>query len=571
MKKRGSLKWSMLNMLAITWLLPLILIAVVLTAFISRSLNTQVHRTISTTMEKAVEICTLRLNDCIEQSKDISYNGRLREIYEQYQKDGNESALYTSTSSLLGEKYKFNDDYRLTGLYYTDQPERVYYTGSTYLYESQRYYQNYARELIQEASEVIDTDTVLVTVNNRVYLVRNVMDHNFRPYAVLFMDLNEPRIFESLKSVWQYQSLTVFFAGEEIYQADDAVIPANHQVRNGTVLLEGVDLVYSRRDLGSNEMLYAVKYNRDAVQKELATPVHMFILILLFMIPLAILIVRFVTDRVSKPVEELVSASEEITRGNYGVTVPVHTENGEISDLDMNFNTMSLKLKDQFEKIYVEEIALRDANIHALQSQINPHFLNNTLEIINWEARMDGNEQVSKMIEALSTMLGATLNREKRDLIPLREELEYVDAYLYIIECRFKDRFECTRTIEFEESLEYAVPRLIIQPIIENAVEHGRSQDGTETVSIEIKGGKTPKSDLTIIVKNSGVPDSATMERIHHLLNDETTEETHSTHIGIRNVNKRLKILFGEESGLTIEPDGEGNTVSAIFVKKSQL
>ena len=117
----------------------------------------------------------------------------------------------------------------------------------------------------------------------------------------------------------------------------------------------------------------------------------------------------------------------------------------------MNFNTMSLKLKDQFEKIYVEEIALRDANIHALQSQINPHFLNNTLEIINWEARMDGNEQVSKMIEALSTMLGATLNREKRDQISLKEELEYVDAYLYIIECRFRDRFECTRTIEYEE------------------------------------------------------------------------------------------------------------------------
>lgn len=571
MKKRRSLKWSMLNMLAIMWLLPLILIAVVLTGFISRSLNTQVHRTISTTMEKAVEICTLRLNDCIEQSKDISYNGRLRDIYERYQKDGNESGLYSSTSSLLGEKYKFNEDYRMTGLYYTDQPDRVYYTGSTYLYESQRYYQNFAKEAIQKASEVIDTDTVLVTVNNRVYLVRNVMDHSFHPYAVLFMDLNEPRIFESLKSVWQYQSLTVFFNGEDIYRADESIIPADREVNDGTVILKGVDLVYSRRDLGSNEMLYAVKYNRDAVQKELAVPVNIFVLILLFIIPLALLLVRFVTDRVSKPVEELVSASEEITRGNYGVTVPVHTENGEISDLDMNFNTMSLKLKDQFEKIYVEEIALRDANIHALQSQINPHFLNNTLEIINWEARMDGNEQVSKMIEALSTMLGATLNREKRDQISLKEELEYVDAYLYIIECRFRDRFECTRTIEYEEALEYMVPRLIIQPIIENAVEHGRSQDGMESVSIEIRGGRTPSSDLTIIVTNKGVPDPGTMDKIHHLLNDETTEETHSTHIGIRNVNKRLKILYGEQSGLTIEPDEKGNTVSTIFVKKSQL
>ena len=142
--------------------------------------------------------------------------------------------------------------------------------------------------------------------------------------------------------------------------------------------------------------------------------------------------------------------------------------------LDNAFNSMSDKLKNQFEQIYLEELALRDANIMALQSQINPHFLNNTLEIINWEARMEGNDRVSSMIEALSTMLEATMDRKKQQMIPLSEEISYVEAYCYIIRQRFGEKFQFEKQID-PELLQTEVPRLIIQPIMENAVEHGLS------------------------------------------------------------------------------------------------
>ena len=107
----------------------------------------------------------------------------------------------------------------------------------------------------------------------------------------------------------------------------------------------------------------------------------------------------------------------------------------------------------------------------ALQSQINPHFLNNTLEIINWEARMAGDDRVSAMIEALSTMMGAVLDRDGRNQIPLKEELSYVDAYLFIINERLGGGLQVEREIE-EEAAKIPVPRLILQPIVENAVEH---------------------------------------------------------------------------------------------------
>ena len=559
-------------MLGVGWLLPLLLMTVMITGMVSHSLNAQITRTITTTMEKAAEICTLRLSDCITQSKDISYNGQLRSVYEKYLKDGNEADLYSSTSSLLGEKYKFNEDYRLTGLYYTDMPDRFYFTGSTYLAEGQRYFNTYGVTAVREASAAIDTDTVLVKAGERVYLVRNIMDHNFHPYAVLFMELNDERIFESLRSVWQCRDFEVFCGRELLFRENESFMEETEaaSLNNGEIRMSGSDRVIHRKDLGSNQMVYAVRFDREAVDQERRGPVNLFLLVLLFLIPLIAILVHFFNQRISVPVEELAAASEEITKGNYGITVPVHQENGEISDLDRNFNEMSQKLKDQFEKIYVEEIALRDANIHALQSQINPHFLNNTLEIINWEARLGGNEKVAEMIEALSTMMSATLNREKKDIIPLREELEYVDAYLYIIKTRFGDRFACTTKIEHEEALDYMVPRLIIQPIVENAVEHGRNSSGEGFVSIVIEGGKDAGDDLRIIVTNPGEPSAEDMERIHALLEDTGTEPVSASQIGIRNVNKRLKMVYSEGSGLKIEPDGQGNTTSTIIVKKSQ-
>ena len=572
MKKQRSLKWSMLSMLGVGWLLPLLLIAVVITGQVYRSLNEQIKRTITITTEKAVEICTLRLSDCITQSKDISYNGQLRSIYEQYLRDGNEADLYSSTTSLLEEKYKFNEDYRLTGLYYTDMPDRFYFTGSTYLAGSQRFFSTYGKQAVRNASETIDTDTVLVKAENRIYLVRNVMDHSFHPYAVLFMELNDTRIFESLQSVWQCTGFEVFCGEKLLFDENgpDTAVAEAGALTDKEIRFLGDDIVLHRMDLGSNRMTYAVRYDREAVKQEVRAPADLFGLMLVFMIPLIVLLIHFFNRRISVPVEELAAASEEITKGNYGITVPVHKENGELTNLDQNFNEMSMKLKDQFEKIYLEEIALRDANIHALQSQINPHFLNNTLEIINWEARMGGNEKVAEMIEALSVMMGATLNREKRDIIPLREELEYVKAYLFIIKCRYGDSFSCKTEVRNPEALDYMVPRLIIQPIIENAVEHGRNSSNDGFVSLVIEGGKHANDDLRIIVTNQGEPSEESMKKIHALLNDSAEEQVHASQIGIRNVNRRLKMLYSDASGLTIEPDGHGNTISTIIVKKSQ-
>ena len=141
------------------------------------------------------------------------------------------------------------------------------------------------------------------------------------------------------------------------------------------------------------------------------------------------------------------------------------------------------RLKYQFDHIYEEELALEDARIMALQSHINPHFMNNTLEIINWEARLAGNDKVSEMISSLGTLLDAALDRKKQPEVPLKEELTYVKAYLFIMKERFGKRLEVTLEIP-EELYQEKVPRLILQPVIENAIAHGVQVQGTGKVRI---------------------------------------------------------------------------------------
>ncbi|MEG2679543.1 MAG: histidine kinase, partial [Oscillospiraceae bacterium] len=192
--------------------------------------------------------------------------------------------------------------------------------------------------------------------------------------------------------------------------------------------------------------------------------------------------------------------------------------------------------------------------------------LNNTLEIINWEARLAGNAKVSKMIEALSTVLDAAIDREKRPEVHLGEEMAYVSSYLYIIGERFGKRLTITQSIA-PDTLEWMVPRLILQPIIENAVEHGMGPAGAGEVIIRsyLEG-----ENLILEIENTGVLSPEDQRHIQHLLDpDYDTGKESSKNIGISNVSQRLRILCGAESGLSIVQKDENRVIARLIVAKT--
>ncbi len=569
MKKAGrnrQLKWSMIKMLAAGWFLPFLLISIMLLFFVSKRMDRQLQNTIMTSADKSIELCELRLKQAMESSKEASYQPMLKEGYARYLQDGDDVKLNRTASNFIIQHYRVNTDFNLTYLYFIHDPENACMTYQDY-YDAKAF-MDYALEEVMELSRDLDTSIAFVNIHGRMYMVRNIVDSNFRPFAVLTMELNVEDMFGGLRAIWGFHEGDVFI--------DDVSVFGVYEEDPCLTLIEEKDMekphyyhrgekayIYMRLDSGWHKTAYAVTLDESVIAGETVVLRYLLIMLAVFMIPLIIVVFVFFHQSVNKPIGALRDAYKEIEKEHYGFHVKTDTRHEEFADLDEAFNSMSDKLQYQFEKIYLEELALRDANIMALQSQINPHFLNNTLEIINWEARMAENYKISAMIESLSTMLEATMNRGRKQLIPLSEEMSYAEAYLYIISRRFGEKLSITKEID-ENCLQVMVPRLIVQPILENAIEHGVNFAGKGKIRIRIS---REEDRLFIEVMNNGKLTDKDREKIAQLLGEKDVRETRSVSLGIQNVNKRLKLLYGGDCGLTIKSDKDGYTVSTIIVK----
>lgn len=575
-KKPKRLNASMMRLLIAGWLIPLVLLITSVFCLVSQRMDRLTRENIQESADTAAEICEMRLISSIQASRNASYIPEIKESWMRYLEDGNEQELYNGVYSFISQMYKYDENFLSTMVYFRENPEKVYYIYSSVAdsdYDSVRFFRENARTEADALAEGIDTGIGFLTVKDHLYMIRNIVNRDFVPLATIVMELDQQVIFQSLKGIGWYEDSCVFFDGECVYPGSGkavAAVPATGstrpQERSGSVYYDekGRSYVSRVKMLEGHEIRYFVLLDHKAIHYERNSMMILVLLILLLTIPLAASIFRFLYRNVNGPVGRLVEAAREIEAGNYGFQIEPTQESAEFTYLTGAFNAMSRKLKTQFEQIYLEELALKDADIKALQSQINPHFLNNTLEIINWEARMNGNERVSSMIEALSTMLEATLNRKRQPMIPLSEELEYVDAYCYIIGQRFGDKLQFDRQID-ESLLDRKVPRLIIQPIVENAVEHGIcGRQGRIGIRIYWDGDR-----MRIEIVNDGVMTKEDREKIDSLLNEKEKPER-SVSLGIYNVNKRLKIIYGEDCGLTIKTDRNGLTVSTITVRTDE-
>lgn len=576
--RRKSLRWSMVRRLLFGWFFPLFMLIFIITFFVAANSRQQVEQTIMTSLEKSTQIMLMQLKDCETASKNASYMHVISESYADYLADGKSNMFRRNVENFIRQQYKYNGNCRTAELVMLDNPEEMYYainnsTGGTY--RDIEFFYGTAKDKILEVAQTLDTGTTLVGVKGRVYMVRNLVNSKFKPYAVLALELNQLSVLESYAGIWGYENAAVYWNGEllmAVQGEDEQYLPENIAeelkgreelyVRGGR--WESVQ-VYRRLDIYGGTMVVAVHIDKKITHAGINASEALFVILIIFMIPLVIQMMRFFHKKVTRPIKQLITVSNAVKEGELGIQIENEEDNEEFYQMKDSFNHMSKQLKNQFDKIYLEEVALRDARIMALQSQINPHFLNNTLEIINWEARLNGNYKVSGMIEALSTMLGETMNRNEQQFHSIAEEMAYADAYLYIISQRFGTKFRCTKHID-ERLMNVQVPRLIIQPIVENAVEHG--MDITKQGRLDIRLYEREGGYLSIEVEDNGHLSKEDQDRIDRLLSPhaEVSKEKRVS-LGIRNVDQRLKMIYGEDCGLFITGNGKEHTVSTILLK----
>ena len=268
------------------------------------------------------------------------------------------------------------------------------------------------------------------------------------------------------------------------------------------------------------------------------------------------LINAYISARITGPIRNLEAAIGEIEDGNLEVTLP-KTGSYEIRRLAGAIENMTHQIRCLMADIVAEHESKRKSELDALQSQINPHFLYNTLDIIVWMIENEKPDQAVKVVTALARFFRISLSKG-RSIIPLRDELEHVRNYLMIQQMRFKDKFRYEIDAP-EELLDLASLKLSLQPLVENAIYHGMEfmdGDGLVTVQARLEG-----EFLLLSVSDNGL--GMTPEQVERLFSKEHVKSRRGSGIGVRNVDQRIRLYFGEECGLSIwsEPD-EGTCVT---------
>lgn len=244
----------------------------------------------------------------------------------------------------------------------------------------------------------------------------------------------------------------------------------------------------------------------------------------------------------------------------------LHVENSyskrpdEIGILYRSFDSMNKAITELIDINYKNEILRRDSELKMLQSQINPHFLFNTLEVINSLALLNNVPQINDVVSSLSDILNHSIMRDDRN-IPLREELSLVDSYLYIFSVRFEDAYDVSCEID-PKTENILIPNLTVQPVVENAVKHGIIPAGRKchlNIKTFLSGG-----DLIVEVSDDGAGIGAQkLGELNKSLSDGGGKQTRS--IGLLNVNKRLKLLYGSDYGITV--DSRENVFTRVSIK----
>ena len=570
-ERQISLKWGLIGIVIVCWILPIAIVSGMTGYYISHNINDQVSNTITSSVNNSVNIAVSQMNSAVSSSRYASYNPTIRNAYLDYQQYPDDSVLYDKVTSFLSQQYKYDDKFLITALYFCDRPENIYYTyneayNATYF--GVREYRENVHDLVQKLSKTLGTDIGFLNVQGRVYMVRNILGSDYKPYAVLTMQLNTSSMFSGLKNVVWGTDTSVWLSNTAVVLTGSLLNPESlgSQVpTNGQVLrnVKNSTYLYGTKQTDAYRFSYMIKVDSSPLVQEFAGFKTTLFWMMILIVPLLAMVIWFFTRNISMPIDRLISEAKNIEQGHFGVQIGDRFSSLEFRYLKEAFNSMSYRLKYQFDRIYKEELALRDARIMALQSQINPHFLNNTLEIINWEARLANDVKVSRMIEALSTMLDAAMDRKGRPIVHISEEMMYVDAYLYIISERLGKRLTVTKEID-ETLLDYYVPRLIMQPIIENAVEHGIQPLQKGEIIIRIY---RENDQLICEVENDGIMREEDEKKIEQLLSDDYDASAESSYnLGIRNVNQRLKIIYGENSGLSIKMNSKGHAVSKIVI-----
>ncbi len=407
-------------------------------------------------------------------------------------------------------------------------------------------------------------------------VVRKIMDLSLSPIGLIAVDANmsliEDQIVE-LDQVTGGSSIIIDEEGNVIYDSEKKLLSTNiaddHRLLQATGesgsfydSADGQDYLIIYNTSPRTKWKVMVSIPAKELRKDTLIIRNVTWLGTFLAISIALLISIAITFALTKPLRAMMRLMKQVQDGNLNVHFQVKRKD-EIGQLGNQFNRMILRINQLIQDIYEMQEQKKEAELNALQNQINPHFMYNTLESIRMMAEISDDERIAESISLLGHLLRYSVS-DVNATVMLSNEIQHVRTYIEILNYRYPNRFQFRVDIP-EEALHVTVIKLLLQPIVENAIYHGLEEDRNMLITLqsELLGDR-----LLIRISDNGVGmELVDLDRLNRMLQLGERPHRKEGGIGLQNVNERLKLHYGAASGVSVESaPGSGTTVTFVLM-----
>lgn len=417
-----------------------------------------------------------------------------------------------------------------------------------------------ASEFSLDFKKDFDYETYLLIVGNKT-VEESELDSMIEEAERIVAGLEE--ITEAEDNIARLDSVNKYLSNLRIYvdRIEENLQKESRYEDNMEIWENDVQIVTSLVGDTMSQYIYyevrGIQQSRAAYQTFFMNLVRFSLLGMGLLLLLVIILSYYIPRSITMPITRISRVTNQVAKGNLSVRAAAES-GAEARMLSDSLNAMIDKINELLDQVTTEQIRLRKAEFELLQAQINPHFLYNTLDTIVWLAEAGDQKRVVSMVGNLSDFFRTSLNQGK-DIISIREELAHVRSYLEIQQVRYQDILRYEITVP-EDLYEYKIPKITIQPLVENALYHGiKNKRGQGTITIT---GESKENGFVLYVRDNGI--GMTQERLNEVrAGIQKLSYTGKEIYGLYNVNERIRLNFGETYGISIESTyGEGTCVS---------
>nr|WP_243126277.1 sensor histidine kinase [[Clostridium] hylemonae] len=477
----------------------------------------------------------------------------------------------SSLETLLADYYQTykNNNISYINLYYPGGVVQSYEAQSSSVPEQVH------REVIAAANNVSGYPCAVTDYCNSYGLFlgrdsRRVEQMNFHRLGTVVVCVDMNRLIRSSTSSVLPSEETQYVLmdnGTEFYHSDgigpEQLKDINRRLRSdyGVVTVDSGRYFAVQGTIKNTSWEYICLVPYDHIFAALSFTMVLALAIILISVLIAILLSRMLIRSVTEDFRRLVNKMKAFGKDESKAPDIGYDYSGRIDEIGVlhnQFDQMTIKIQDLIQQNYVNEILSKDARLKALENQINPHFLYNTLEAVNWRAKAIGEKNISSMVESLGTLLRETLSSGTKNFT-LSHELEIVQCYLTIQRIRFEDRLTYSQNVD-PSILSVTLPHFTIQPLVENSVNYAMEKS-TEVCHIWLEGSRHKDTIVIDVINNGSQFEADLLEKLENGL-----ITPHGFGIGLLNIHKRIQLTYGTGYGLTLFNKDEEHAVARIII-----